>query len=237
MKSILFSIKIAILSISLLCSLFAKIAAQDCRGFMPYKVGNEWTITTFDKKGLAETVIESRLAEMKNGQNGAVEAAIDQVIYDEKGKEQSNGTVKFTCKNGAISLDIRSLLPPESLGAYQKMEMTITGSPIEYPATMVAGQKLPDASMEMQVKSGSLVVMRMNFDMTNRLVVGREEVTTAAGVFNCFKMTYQVDSKIGFMKNSQTFTQWMAEGVGLVKSEWLDKKGKLEGSQQLTAFK
>lgn len=204
---------------------------------MPFKVDNEWTITTFDKKGLAETVIESRLVELKNGQNGATEAAVDQVIYDEKGKEQSNGTVKFTCKDGAISMDIRSLLPPESLGAYQNMELTISGSPIEYPASLEAGQKLPDAAMEIQVKSGSLIVMRMNFEMNNRVVAGREEVTTAAGVFNCIKMTYQVDSKVGFMKNSQTFTQWMAEGVGLVKSEWLDKKGRPEGSQQLTSFK
>ncbi len=216
--------------------LIQKTVAQDCRGFMPFSKNSEWEMTSFDKKGLPETVSASRLVELKPTADG-FRASVETALTDEKGKEKSSFNYDFECAAGAIKMDLRSVLAPETFGAYEDMEMTFSGSSLEFPNKMEVGQTLPDAEIEAQVKSGGIILVRMNFKILNRKVVALEEVTTAAGRFDCVKTSYDLESKIGFIKVNASAVQWLAEGVGAVKSENFDKKGKLTSSQQLTKFK
>jgi hypothetical protein len=62
----------------------------------------------------------------------------------------------------------------------------------------------------------------MNIDITNRRVNAKESVTTPAGTWNCFKITYHtkmlMKMGIGIPMNSD-ITEWYAPGFGVVKSE------------------
>jgi hypothetical protein len=75
----------------------------------------------------------------------------------------------------------------------------------------------------------------MYVNLSNRKCAAIESVTTPAGTFECYKITQDVEAK-AIVKVLATDITWLAEGVGVVKSESYDKKGKLMGSSQLTKF-
>ena len=77
--------------------------------------------------------------------------------------------------------------------------------------------------------------MRLTINITNRKVVGVESVTVPAGTFECFKITYDMETKLGF-KASSSAVQWLNKGAGSVKTESYDKKGKLLGTTVLNEF-
>ena len=75
--------------------------------------------------------------------------------------------------------------------------------------------------------------MTMKFDIKNRKVEKKDSITTPAGTFECYKITYNMDMKTMF-KRSIKVTQWLASGIGLVKTETYNQKGELEGYSELT---
>ena len=74
------------------------------------------------------------------------------------------------------------------------------------------------------------------FSITNRKVEAIETITTAAGTFDCVKISYDVESKMMFTIKAKG-AEWYALETGLVKSESYDAKGKLTGSQELVKLK
>ena len=62
----------------------------------------------------------------------------------------------------------------------------------------------------------------MSVEITNRKVEGKESITTAAGTWDCFKISYHskvlVKIIVGIPMNSNV-TEWYAPGFGVVKTE------------------
>ena len=79
---------------------------------------------------------------------------------------------------------------------------------------------------------GGTVIMNMFVNITNRKVEGKESVTTPAGTFDCFKITYDIETKFG-VKIERNAIEWIAKNVGTVRSESY-KGDKLEGYTELT---
>jgi ribosomal protein L11 len=113
------------------------------------------------------------------------------------------------------------------------MEIKVDSKDMMYPTGLAAGQTLPDASITISAGSGGVNLMNMVVNITNRKVAGNESVTVPAGTFDCFKITYDVETKFMF-KISSTVTEYVSYGVGNVKTETYDKKGKLMGTSLLT---
>ncbi|MFT5891771.1 MAG: hypothetical protein ACI9Y7_001878 [Dokdonia sp.] len=77
--------------------------------------------------------------------------------------------------------------------------------------------------------------MNISVMMIDRKVQNKESITTPAGTFECYVITYTSKMKMGIGRTGSS-KQWVAEGVGLVKQEDYNKKGKLTGSNMLTSF-
>ena len=76
----------------------------------------------------------------------------------------------------------------------------------------------------------------LSINITNRKIEGKETITTPAGSYDCFKMTYDIESKT-VMTVKMKGIDWFAENVGTVRSESLDKNGKLQGYTVLESIK
>ena len=68
----------------------------------------------------------------------------------------------------------------------------------------------------------------------DRKVVGKETVTTAAGTFECFKVEQTTEMDMGFVKREMKGVSFIAEGIGVVRSESFDKNGDLESYSEIT---
>ena len=75
-------------------------------------------------------------------------------------------------------------------------------------------------------------MMNMTTTVHNRKVEAVERVTTEAGTFECFKVSYDVmtDAMIDIRTKG---IEWIAKDVGAVRTETYNKNGKLTGYSEL----
>jgi hypothetical protein len=157
-------------------------------------------------------------------------------FVDAKNNNPSTRELEMRCEDGKFYMDMQNLIDPKSMEAFKGMEISVDATDMVYATGLVAGQSLPDANITVSAATGGIAMLNLSIDITNRKVVGTESVTVPAGTFDCFKITYDVETKMMFKVNA-TVTEYVNMGVGNVKTETYDKKGKLAGTTQLVEVK
>lgn len=105
-----------------------------------------------------------------------------------------------------------------------------------YPSTIEVGTKMPDLNRE-NFRVGKI---EKNL-IKNRTVEAKETIITKAGTFECFKITYvsEIDytnDNVSMFKSSIKITEWMAIGIGLVKSISEKMNGEIFNRKELIAM-
>jgi hypothetical protein len=222
----------------LLFSLFSIsfLAAQDCNNaFYAVKQGTKTTMTHYNDKGKITSVSEGTIKSLANTPTGFA-ATVESKVSNDKGKVLVEGkTYEVKCESGVLKLDISSMYMADFAQQAKSMEIQISGNALEIPATLTEGMVLPDGNTEIKMGSGGMMLMTMTFDIKNRKVEKKESITVPAGTFECYKITYDMDMKM-LVKRNLKVVQWMAAGVGLVKSENFNAKGERESYSELTKF-
>ncbi len=219
-------------SILFICIASSSFSQEECNMYYPLNEGTKYQITNFDKRDNPIAVIDYKVLTVKNTSSGK-EAIIRGITKDTK--EKSTVEMEFTviCKDNKLSVDFRSLFSPEMIDSMEAMEYDITGTNLDWPNELTVGETLPDANMTMKISMGGMN-MNMTLDITDRKVIGKENITTLAGTFDCFVVTYDTEVNMGIRQKTSA-KQWIARDVGLVKQEDF-KDGKITGSSLLTEF-
>jgi hypothetical protein len=227
--------KVQILFVSMLVFLFSgAVMAQDC-GYYSMSKGMELAYQNLDAKG--KLTGSTHLTFLDVSQIGA--ATIYKVKSEYADAKNSNQAVReynMRCEDGKFYVDMQNFVDPKSMEGFKDMEITVDSKDMMYPQGLAAEQTLPDASITISAATNGISLMNLFINITNRKVVGIESVTVPAGTFECYKITYDVETKLMFKMNS-TVTEYVNMGVGNVKTETFDKKGKLMGTTQLTELK
>ncbi len=203
--------------------------AQECSDFYPFEEGTSFQITSYSRKGKTAAVTDYTITE-----TSASSATVKSTLKDDKGEVLSDGEFVIHCKNNGVSMDVKSLLNPQLFDQFKDFKTDISGTDIIIPNDLSVGMALPDATMNMAVDMGG-ISMKMDVSLTDRKVIGEESVTTPAGTFDCYIISYTSNIKMG-MNRTGTAKQWFAKGVGMVKQEDYNKKGKITSSSELTKF-
>jgi hypothetical protein len=176
--------------------------------------------TIIDKKGTAEEL----------------EAKVKSEFYDKKDKLVMTQTYSLHCKQGNFYVDMESLMSPEIFGAYESMEVEVNTEDLQFPAQAKAGTTLPDGVLTAKISSSGIAILTLQIQVTDRKVEGMEKVTTAAGTFDCIKLSQTVETK-SVIKSSIRSVDWYARDTGPVRSESFNKSGKSMGYTELTNLK
>jgi hypothetical protein len=133
----------------------------------------------------------------------------------------------YKCDGNNLYTDMTSVM--QNFGTSGSTIKEIT--PISFPLSMSEGKTLPDASFVFTINMGSKK-MDMKTTYKDRKVAARENVTTPAGSWNCYKITSNIESAItgadeatqkiadGMKdKMKSTMTMWYATTIGIVKVE------------------
>jgi len=215
--------------------MFTGIVAQDCPMYYPDQENTQMEYKQYDKKGnLSGSSVQKIISIRKSA--GSTEAEIASEHFDAKGKSLGSATLTAKCENGVFYIDMKNYMSQESMESYKDMEMTIEGGDLEMPRTMKAGDVLKNGNLKMSFASGGMTIMNMSVSITNRKVEAVENITTPAGTFECYKITYDVATKM-MINVKMKGTEWYAKNVGMVKSESYTSDGKLAGSTLLTGLK
>ncbi len=198
-------------------------ALAQCNTFYEFKEGSKWELETYNKKG-SKTGTVKYLIKNHTSQNDGYEAVVNMIITNKKGKQTRDGDFVARCKNGMTYFDMEQFIPEESLKAFGNMKLTVTGEELEWPATLSTGMNLKNGHIQVKGDQGFPINVKM--DITDRKVVGKEKITTPAGSFDCYKVTYKMKIKT-IVSTEFGVAQWITKGLGTVKSENYNKSGKM----------
>jgi hypothetical protein len=219
----------------LLLSAFFQLNAQDeCNNLFPFDDGISFEITHYDKKGKLESVVNHRVEEL-NPEDVGWSAKVKGAVTDDKGEEVTELDYLVYCRDGQLEVDFSSMVAPGFMNQAYNMNTSVSGDDVAFPQDMSVGQELPDAELAIELQAGDKTVMTLRFWMQDRKVEAQETITTPAGTFDCFKISHTFETKALFT-STYSITEWYAVGVGAVRSETYNKKGKLIGSSELTKF-
>ncbi len=213
MKKLLLILNIFLISLA--------VNAQDCNPYFNIKQGTVIERASYDSKDKlvnksVETVIENKKTSNGFRITTTTEAS------DAKGKSLTKMDVESSCINGVYSTDLSEIIE-KMLPADAKEKVKVEADKIIYPKSMKKGDKLPKASMS--ISAGKLI--NITYEISNRIVQGKETITTPAGKFECIKITSDINLKFMGNKNFKT-VEYIAPNIGVVLQEQYTQKGKLE---------
>ena len=203
--------------------------AQDCTYFYPMEKGTLIELRHYDKKSKVSGTTRQEITD-KQMAGGAVTITIESTFFDEKGKELMTSDLTMECKDGVFTFDMDQYLNDEMMSGMGDMDFTIEGDNLEFPAKMSPGDELKDGTIKLIVPD--MPMMNMTTKVYNRKVEAIEKVTTEAGTFDCFKITYDVFVD-GMIDINTKGTEWIARDVGAVRVETFNKNGKPTGYSEL----
>ncbi len=230
--------RLLIFCVAFFCLAGSGIKAQSnlcSNNFFYPKQDKKLTYTTYDGKDKIKSIQEQSVKTIKNTDTG-FEATVTTSSKDEKGKEitpPKEFIVK--CENGELKLDLSTIMMNEMAGKMKDMEITMSGDNMSYPPTIEVGKSLPDANMEMKVGMNGTTMFTGKFLIKNRKVQAKETITTTAGTFDCYKISYDIDINM-MVKRTIKVNQWLSPGIGIIKSVNLDSKGEISNRRELTAM-
>ncbi len=215
-------------------ALLSVLNAQECDFYFPTEKGKKLTIQNYDAKHKPTSRMFYRVKDVEKTPDGK-KIAIEEWFETEKGELTDTFLLEFYCKGGEFYIDMKSSVA-DLLKNYGNMDMEVTSHDLALPSNMKAGDVLPDGEVTVVIRNNGVKLLTISSRITNRKVEGREKVTTPAGTFDCVKLTYDTDAKVGFVKSHVKTVTWYARNVGTVRSETYNKKGKLENSSELVGI-
>jgi hypothetical protein len=207
-----------------------------CNEFYQLEEGRAWEMESYNAKGKLSGKNIQKVTAYSSTANSFT-STIHSTMFNEKGKELTQGDLLVSCNNGTILIDMRNFVNEEQMKAFQSYEMKMESDNLELPEKLSVGQSLKDGSMTLTA-SNSPIPMFMTVTVTDRKVIAKETLTTPAGTFDCFKIssnsTFKTKMGIGMTANFSTF-EWIAPKVAVVKTESY-KNNKLQGYTLLTKW-
>lgn len=216
----------------LILSAFSTRAQYNCSKFYPFEEGVEADYSMLDASGnhlgsvtfYIDTVSES---------GGVQSATMRHRLSDINGNQLSASDYNLSCADGTVYIDFNSFLRPGLLGGLGMTDYDITGTDLTIPNDLEVGDTLPDAGLHINTTSGMAGALTISFK--DRTVVRTETITTPAGTYDCYVITFKMDMNMGYSYQISS-TQWLSEGIGMVKQEDFDAAGNLMNSIVLQSF-
>lgn len=210
-------------------------AQNDCQPYLPSEEGSTWEQTHYSNKDKVTGRTTYEILK-KTMAGDSLTFRIKAVYFDDKNEEVFENEFEAFCNSGIFEIDMSSKLNGETMSAYESMDVTMDATNFPIPSLDEAvGTSIADGILSVQVSMNEMNIFKMTIELTDRLVAARENLETPAGAFDCVKITQTVKTKMMF-KLENTTSEWYAEGVGVVRSETYDKKGRLSEYTVLTAI-
>lgn len=229
------------LLLTVTCLVVGHLAFGQCNPYFSYSKGTVIEKTYFDKKGKENSRDKMEILSVE-GDDSRQTTRAKVTLYDKK-KEVSSNEIDLICEDGVFKMDMTSFMP-QGMEDIEGVKIVFEGDKLTIPSDLKPGQSLKDMTFVVKVVSDNPAMSAMatntTVKITNRKVVAKEKVTTAAGTYDCYKITYDAESQVAIMGMKRTMTSssvdYLSEGVGMVKSESYDDKGKLSGYVELSSF-
>lgn len=213
----------SILALSV-CSLTVSAQDMDTSSFAPLTKGMVLTYHNLDGDGNITSKYIITVSEME-GTFTKGRLVMSQEFFDSKGAplfKDNNVPMEVITggKNTITKLD--------DAGKVMKVQDLMSkGDASSIPSVLTVGSVIPDGIVDVNVGMMSAKILT-----SDRKVTDEKTITTPAGSFKCYLIEENLSTKTIISKNEDVKT-WYAKGIGCVKQEVYDKKGRHTNTQVL----
>lgn len=220
---------------SLMIAVLSMINAQgqtDCNPYMLLSEGSSWEMESYNAKDKYQGKQSYEVVSVEGDQNSLV-ATVRFQSFDKKDVEVMNDEMSFSCEDGVVKMDMSEYVPAEMIANLESMEFEIEVDNMSMPAELSVGKQLDDGSMNMSAQGP--VPINIKVEVVDRKVEAKETITVPAGDFEAYKISSTLKTS-GMFKTERKNIEYIAEGVGAVKTESYKKNGKLDSYTVLSSF-
>ena len=206
--------------ISVMLGICATAFPQNCNFY--YLQNNKTAeVSIYNKKGNESGKNVYKVSSVsKSGKD--VSAIVNSEMFDKNGKSISTAVNNIKCSSGVLMMDMKMFISPDQQER-MKGEAKASDVYLSYPTDMKTGDALPDGIFEMDMKQSSGINSTISIKLTERKVESKESITTPAGTWECFKITYHSVIRFSLagigIPIKMDVTEWFAPGFGVVKTE------------------
>lgn len=209
--------------IAILLSFGTASFAQNCKNYLLLQNNKKLEVTIYNKKGKENGKQVWNISDVKS-QGNATTATVKSEFFNKNGKSLNQAVNQIKCTGGMLQMNMKMMLNEDQVKSWgEKAEVKATGEFLDYPATLHEGDHLPDGNLKMDIKTEQGMNVSVELEVTNRLVNGKESVTSPAGTWECFKIAsnQKIISRIAGIgiPIKMDVTEWFAPGVGVIKTE------------------
>ncbi|MBZ4189656.1 hypothetical protein [Niabella beijingensis] len=206
-------------AILLLLLLICNNSRAQCKYYF-FQNNKTITLGIFGKNGSQDGKVVYKTTGVSQ-KDGATVATISAAFYDKKNKPGGNAVSEAECREGMLLVDMKMMLSPQQSSQMRETRAKGKGFFLEYPSGLSEGQELPDGNFEIDMELSGGVPVSMKVDIINRKVLAREKVTTPAGTWEAYKISYTSNMvmNMGFsVPIKMQMTEWFVPEFGFVKS-------------------
>ena len=196
------------------------LLAQDCNNYYYMQRNKTVEMSMYDKGGDETGKMVYSIGDVTNSNSFTV-ANVQSQILDKRGRTIAKGTGVMKCNGGVMMINMKMNMPiPESDQSIQTNAKSDEFF-IEYPANMAKGDVLKEGNMNLEANNNGMP-QSISIHTFDRKVEDKEKITTPAGTWDCYKISYKTKMTIRIMgvgvpKNLDG-TEWYAPGFGVVKT-------------------
>jgi len=226
--------KILIWCILLICISLLKVRAQECAG-ISLKEGSGFETSNFDGKGKPTGKFVYKIAKITKEGSSTI-FTVDMEFFNTKGNSEMKNAYKMKCDGNILQMDVSALINHEQLKTFESMEMEFTYDNIEFPVQLSVGEKLKDASVKGNGKSGPVPVT-FNMIISNRNVNSLEKLTVPAGTYDAYKISSDMSMEMAMgipVKVAMQSVSYRAPGILWDLKTETYRKGKLMSYSELS---
>lgn len=216
-------------------------ATGNCGTLILFKKGAVIEGTSYDATGKQTSTQTTTVTDVTN-EGGMLVAKSSSVMNISTGQKTMN--LVYKCDGQNLYMDVNSML--QNFSALQHLKGDI--KPIQFPINISVGQTLPEASYTVSMDRGA-VKMDITASYKNRKVESKEMITTAAGSWNCYKVSSDIESNVDGIdektkkimeavkdKMKMGMIMWYTPELGIVRTE-MYQNGKLNSRSEITGIK
>lgn len=206
---------------------------NSCNPYLLLEKGNKWTTSNYSAKDKYTGKQSFEVLGVEES-GGVLKATVMLISYDKKDKVVMEKEVEFECENGVIKMDMSKYVPEETMEAFKSMDVEMNFQEITIPNQLEVGQYLEDGGVDITV-SGPMTI-KMQIKIQDRKVMDKEKIEVPAGSYDAYKINSIIKLEAMVTRETKNI-EWIAEGVGVVRSEQYDKSGNLTSYSVLSEFK
>ena len=196
--------------------------------FFLHKEGGKLTYADKDKKGKINSYTETTATKVTGDADNCT-VTYSMMVMDNKKNPvlKQPMTQTFEVKNGTVTYDPKSLVGQIMEG----MQVTVTGTPFQLPSNVKVGDTFGDYTITL-----NLAGIKTNTEVTGVKAVAEETLDVNGTSIDCVVIENTTVSKVIGIKQTTIQKIWYGHGIGPVKTNMYNKKGKLMTSQELVSI-